>query len=197
MPSGKTHDRITFWSLPLAAGVAYAVTRHPMWTLLLAGGYLFGGLMFGPDLDIHSVQYKRWGYLRWIWLPYRASMPHRSPLSHGPILGTVLRLLYLGLWLGFLTLSAIALLNVMGFTGVTHASVGDAIERSLRQYLPEWMALLIGVELGAMSHSMSDWTNSTYKRVRKQGWSGFWPKRKVPKRSPRRSSGAARPRSKR
>ncbi len=29
--------------------------------------------MFGPDLDIYSVQFQRWGFLRWIWLPYQKS----------------------------------------------------------------------------------------------------------------------------
>ena len=95
MPSGITHDRITLWVLPWIAGICYALTRNGELTLIVAGGFLFSGLMFGPDLDIYSLQYKRWGILRVIWLPYRMMLPHRSLFSHGPIIGTCCRLLYL------------------------------------------------------------------------------------------------------
>jgi len=36
------------------------------------------------------------------------------------------------------------------------------------QYTAEWIAHL-GLELGAMSHSLSDWGGSAYKRFQKQG----------------------------
>lgn len=186
MPSGRTHDRITLWSLPLVAALTFGMTQRPDWTLIAAGGYLFGGLMFGPDLDIHSVQYKRWGWLRWIWLPYRASMSHRSVLSHGPILGTMLRVIYLTIWLGLFAMIAIGLANGLGMTAITQASAGDAIEQWLRQYPREGIALLVGIELGAMSHSISDWTGSTHKRLRKQGWSALKPRAKSQSRSRRR-----------
>ena len=89
MSSGQTHDRITFYSLPLVMLATLGVT-HSLWLMLWVGlGFLVGGLLLGPDLDIHSVQYKRWGWLRWIWLPYRGSMRHRSFWSHGPIIGKI------------------------------------------------------------------------------------------------------------
>lgn len=71
MPSGRTHDRITLWALPFVTGVAFWQTKSGHLTLLITGGFLFGGLMFGPDLDIYSRQYQRWGFLRFIWLPYQ------------------------------------------------------------------------------------------------------------------------------
>ena len=83
MPSGRTHDRITLWSLPLVMTLSFRATADILLTLIVSSGFLFGGFMFGPDLDIHSVQYRRWGWFRWIWLPYRGSMRHRSILSHG------------------------------------------------------------------------------------------------------------------
>ena len=55
--------------------------------------------MLGPDLDIHSIQYRRWGPLRWIWLPYQKALKHRSQLSHGPIIGTAVRVMYLSVWI--------------------------------------------------------------------------------------------------
>ena len=53
--------------------------------------------MFGPDLDIYSVQFKRWGYFKFIWLPYQKYLRHRSFFSHGFIIGTVIRSLYFSL----------------------------------------------------------------------------------------------------
>ena len=95
MPSGRIHDRITLWTLPWLATIAFWKTYSGNVTLLIVGGFLFGGLMFGPDLDIYSRHYKRWGWFRWVWLPYQKSLRHRSFLSHGPIIGTTLRLIYL------------------------------------------------------------------------------------------------------
>ena len=64
MPSGKTHDRITLWCLPWIGLLAMIATNHWGYTLLVAAGFVFAGLMFGPDLDVRSVQSKRWGWLR-------------------------------------------------------------------------------------------------------------------------------------
>ena len=88
MPSGITHDRITLWTLPWIVGITYGFTRNGEVTLILSGGFLFSGLMFGPDLDIHSIQYKRWGLFKGIWLPYRNLFRHRSLFSHGLIIGS-------------------------------------------------------------------------------------------------------------
>lgn len=178
MPSGRTHDKITLWSLPVVAAITFERTRHPGITLLLAGGYLFSGLMFGPDLDIYSRQYQRWGPLRWIWLPYRHSMRHRSVLSHGPLIGTVGRVIYLLMWIGvgglvLGGLSAIAYWVIgepqqwWGLVGQGSRSV-EHLGRSLQHHWPEWFALLVGLELGAMSHALSDWVGSAYKRRSRQ-----------------------------
>jgi uncharacterized metal-binding protein len=188
MPSGRTHDRITLWCLPIIAIATFAVTRNPLWTLVISGGFLFGGLMFGPDLDIHSVQYKRWGWLRWIWLPYRASMRHRSPLSHGPILGTALRIFYFTLWLVVFGLVAIAIANGLGYSRITHADLGDQIEQTLRRHAAEWGIFYIGLELGALSHYVSDTSLSTYKRVRKHGWSAVTQSSKPPNKRSNKST---------
>ncbi|EKQ67834.1 putative metal-binding protein [Leptolyngbyaceae cyanobacterium JSC-12] len=176
MPSGQTHDRITLWSLPLVAGVTFERTQNASLTLIVSGGYLFSGLMFGPDLDIHSRQYRRWGVLRWIWLPYRRSMRHRAFLSHGPIVGTVVRIVYLLGWVGA-CLAVIGLVSAIAYqlTGEFETwtqffqqywlLATESIGRSLRQHYSEWLALLIGLELGALSHSLSDWISSRYKRL--------------------------------
>ena len=94
MPSGKTHDAVTVilavptfvgaWGLSGSLGLATAATL----------AMLFGGFMFGPDLDIQSRQYTRWGVFRFLWLPYRMMFKHRSRWSHGIIFGTLIRVVY-------------------------------------------------------------------------------------------------------
>jgi len=175
MPSGKTHDRITLWSLPLVVGLALSITRDTALVLSTGGGFLLGGLMLGPDLDIHSIHFKRWGWFRWIWIPYRGSMRHRSPLSHGPIIGTVLRVVYLGTWLGIASLMVLAALNQAGQMGWTWTEIHQIVQRSLQQHSSQWLALAIGLELGALSHYAADWLVSTHKRSKSRGWKAVLP----------------------
>lgn len=169
MPSGRTHDRITVWTVPLVSGIAYFLTQSGKFALILAGGFLFSGLMFGPDLDIYSVQYKRWGWFRWIWIPYRSAIRHRSNLSHGLLIGTVLRLLYISLIILILSGMVAAIAYFFGY--VNFQSVINS-----QKPFPVWnqtytqalLALIIGLELGAMSHSISDWIGSAYKKNKTQ-----------------------------
>ncbi|MBE9008332.1 metal-binding protein [Fortiea sp. LEGE XX443] len=190
MPSGRTHDRITLWTLPFVAGVTFWQTRSSNVTLLVAGGFMFGGLMFGPDLDIYSRQYQRWGFLRWIWLPYQKSLRHRSFLSHGPIIGTTLRVIYLSCLLAIASFISLVIVEKLGNTAFNWQDLGKNVERSLVGYGTECLALFIGLEIGAMSHSLSDWGGSAYKRVQKKGIHGLIgtskaKKRKVSSSSPR------------
>lgn len=169
MPSGRTHDRITLWSLPLVAGLTFALTWSGNLTLLVLSGFLFSGLMFGPDLDIHSRQYIRWGWFRWIWIPYRKILHHRSIFSHGPIIGTALRVLYLASWLGVLGLVVIGLAQQLWGANWNWQFVAAVIRRSLSSHPHEWLAVCLGLELGAMSHSLSDWSGSTFKQLKRGG----------------------------
>lgn len=165
MPSGRTHDRLTWLLLPGVAVIAYGVTRNGSLTLAMSGAFLFSGLMFGPDLDIHSVQYKRWGWLRWLWLPYRKMLRHRSLVSHGFLVGTFFRLFYVGIFF-----SAIAFL-LLGFTIIIQLpgrwnllQIWPSILLFFKNYSKEAIVVLIGLEVGAMSHSLSDWVGSAIKR---------------------------------
>ncbi|WP_088239509.1 metal-binding protein [Calothrix rhizosoleniae] len=182
MPSGRTHDRITLWALPWIAGLAFWQTRSSNITLLIAGGFLFGGLMFGPDLDIYSRHYQRWGWFRWIWLPYQKSLRHRSFLSHGPIIGTTLRVIYLCCVVGSFTLLMLLIIQKLLNLQWNWQITGESMGRSLIFYATEFMALFLGMELGAMSHSLSDWSGSAYKRFKKKGIAGVLPSGKIKKR---------------
>lgn len=166
MPSGKTHDRITLWGLPLITGITFAQTRSSNLTLIVSGAFLFSGLMFGPDLDLYSVQFKRWGYLRWIWIPYQKTLRHRSLLSHGVIIGTTLRVLYLSCWLAVISICILGIVQV--FWGINYTQQLWALLLRALQYPNGWIALLLGLEIGAVSHIVSDWCGSAYKRAARQ-----------------------------
>lgn len=167
MPSGRTHDRITWTCLPLILILGLLLTQQLSLTLVIGASFLFGGLMFGPDLDVRSRQSRRWGIFGWIWRPYRGWLRHRSWLSHGPIAGTLLRLVILSLWLLLLTLLGLEIAHRLGWAAITWGQLGQAIGHTLWHHRGIWLALFIGLELGAMSHSLSDWLVSSWKRASK------------------------------
>jgi uncharacterized metal-binding protein len=165
MPSGMTHDRITLWTLPWVASISYGLTRNGDLTLLVSGGFLFSGLMFGPDLDINSIQLQRWGLLRGIWLPYRKLLRHRSLFSHGPIIGTCIRVLYLLIFVAGIAIFIVAIAQVLlGFSWNWQDFVAEKFYLLTHHRDRETMALFMGLELGAMSHSISDWIGSNSKK---------------------------------
>jgi uncharacterized metal-binding protein len=164
MAAGLTHDRITKICLPLVAISGWVLTRRVELTIGLAASFLFSGLMFGPDLDIHSVQTQRWGWFQWLWQPYRKLVPHRSLLSHGPILGTLGRVLYLGLW--------VALVLSVGHFGRQWLGFSPRQEQQFLVMSRQWAidhgpllwTMLLGLELGAMSHYVADLISSASKK---------------------------------
>lgn len=106
MPNGTVHSTTTV--LLGLAGAAFMVNNgQPAGpTLTLAAGVL-AGLVLTPDLDIDegciSDRYVRrsvgpigGGLWALYWMPYSRLIPHRSPLSHLPVLGTAIRLVYAG-----------------------------------------------------------------------------------------------------
>lgn len=115
MSSGRTHAAVT---LIASTGSAFLLYRYG-WPSGQAVAFCVGGLvglLVNPDLDVNNgsisqrMVRKSAGCLPGLiwagfWHPYALLIRHRSPLSHWPILGTVLRLTYLVLighlvWLG-------------------------------------------------------------------------------------------------
>src|SRR3954467_10886384 len=94
MPSGKTHDLVTLALAAPTFAAAWGLTGSLTLSAAATVAMIFGGLMFGPDLDIQSRQYTRWGVFRFLWFPYKAAFRHRSRWSHGIVFGTLIRVLY-------------------------------------------------------------------------------------------------------
>ena len=169
MPSGRTHDRITLISLPPLAVLGFILTGRGEWILWFSGAYLFSGLMFGPDLDIYSLQYKRWGLIRWIWLPYQSCLRHRSFFSHGFMVGTIIRVIYLLSIVLIVAIFVIAIAqSILGFDWNWHTFVQTQFNLIKNQYVEVAIARFMGLELGAMSHILSDYLVSYLKKSHKK-----------------------------
>jgi uncharacterized metal-binding protein len=162
MPSGKTHDAITIILAAPTFMAAWGLTGKLALAFLATGAMLFGGFMFGPDLDIQSRQYTRWGIFRFIWLPYRMVFRHRSRWSHGIIFGTLIRVLYFTIVLALLVSASVYLRAMLAhgpapsFDEITQA--WRAIETSVRQNTGDHvlLAVLGGLWWGAASHTLTD-----------------------------------------
>ncbi|MBK6749281.1 MAG: metal-binding protein [Pyrinomonadaceae bacterium] len=172
MPSGRTHDAITFLLAIPATVAAYTVTRDIWSAATLGVAFLFGGLMFGPDLDTVSRQYSRWHFFRFLWFPYRSFFDHRSRFSHGLIFGSLIRVVY---FMGVLTLATYVL--ALAWTGMSDDSVPD-----IRDFAIAWRLVgefvrtnlgdgffplsFVGLWLGAASHTFTDMAGSFVKTGR-------------------------------
>jgi len=114
MADGRTHALATeTLAAFLFAGQAVSGTIQGEalpFTLLFGSALSLGalvGLILTPDLDVDAGSFSEdevrelspFGENFWwiYWFPYRRLVPHRSPLSHWPVIGTLGRLLYLSL----------------------------------------------------------------------------------------------------
>jgi uncharacterized metal-binding protein len=139
MPNGRTHDIITAVTAPVVAGVTYYLTKDIKITAIIFGLFLFSSLMFNGDLDIDSRPYNRWWVLKMIWIPYQLMFEHRSIFTHGLIIGTIIRILYI---------SAIPF-TICAFKGQTQVLTNITTLHTI-------IIIFIGLELGSAVHTISD-----------------------------------------
>lgn len=136
MPNGKTHDKITGLITLIITPVIFIVFGLNLSSTILIVSFLFSALMFNGDLDTNSRPYNRWWVLKMIWIPYQLMFTHRSIYTHGFIIGTFIRVLY------------ITIIPIIFF----YDNIIGIIEYN---YL-EIIIVLIGLELGSMSHTIAD-----------------------------------------
>lgn len=172
MPSGKIHDAVTFLFVAPTFAATWLVTENIPLAIVVTAAFTFGGLMFGPDLDTHSKQYTRWGFLCYLWYPYQVFFKHRSRWSHGLIFGTLLRIIY---FMGALTLLSFLpvfllawhaggeLPDLMEFTKVW-TSIGSYVRGDLGENA--FFCAFVGLWLGAASHTLTDMAGSFIKHGR-------------------------------
>jgi uncharacterized metal-binding protein len=140
MPDARDHSLLTVL-FAIAGGISASIHYELKYVAIAVVCMLLGDLFLSPDLDanVGSRAYRLWGPLRFIWWPYKTYIPHRSAVSHYPVIGTAGRLLYLGL-LGYLV-SMIA---------------GHDLIAVLSAFQPETIAALAGFEAANSLHYLAD-----------------------------------------
>lgn len=176
MPNAAGHDAITLALTPVAFIAPLHLADADISTAAVcAGCLLFAGLMFGPDLDLDSRPFKRWGPLRVLWWPYQKALPHRHPVSHGIVISTPIRILYFHLAFG-----AAALLAIWGYCWFTEGARPDfkGDVSTFTQYtLNFWQSVpwsyrlwgFIGLWAGGASHTLADVIWSAIKPSKRRG----------------------------
>jgi uncharacterized metal-binding protein len=140
MPNARDHSLLTAIAcLSIGASAAWFVEWYHLGIAIAAA--LLGDLFLSPDLDHDSgsLSYRAWGPLRFIWYPYMKLVPHRSAVSHFPLLGTVGRVLYLGV-----PIYVIALL------------CGHDLRWLALDPHPATVAILVGLEISNSLHFIAD-----------------------------------------
>ena len=105
MPNGITHFRTTLAILPVATIVTFAKTNDIGISMAIGAGCLVGTLV-SCDLDVDGGNYSYYlvrrvtgniGSFLWgvFWWPYAVVVPHRSTISHFPVISTIIRATYL------------------------------------------------------------------------------------------------------
>lgn len=105
MPAGKAHATTsTLTAAAIATCVLLPGVDRQVVTAVSLG--CLSGVLLSPDLDVDNgyIGFKlakryfgsifKWIW-KWIWWPYAKLVPHRSHISHIPVVGTAVRLLYL------------------------------------------------------------------------------------------------------
>lgn len=107
MPSGRVHlvASLVTTSLAVVGYIVYPIVG--LKTAALIGAGMVAGMLVTPDLDVdHRTHEETLMYrvpiigplfgILWqtYWTPYALVIPHRSWLSHGPLISTALRMVY-------------------------------------------------------------------------------------------------------
>lgn len=96
MPDYNTHrvfNYLTFLVISVLLFKLQVVITDMKLFLALGAGFYIGTDFITPDLDIESKAIKRWGRLKFIWLPYKWLFKHGQS-SHNILYGAVVRIMY-------------------------------------------------------------------------------------------------------
>jgi len=171
MPRARTHDLITLIIAPPTYVGVYYLTKSTDLALITTLAALFSGLMFGPDLDLQSKQYARWGPVGFLWWPYRFIFRHRSRLSHGILLGTAIRVIYFAAMLLLLAAATIFILQLISGEPSQAIGLRSVIRRvwqTLRSIDKRYLtAAFFGLWWGAASHTLTDWVWSVWTNTKR------------------------------
>lgn len=182
MPDGWVHQNATISVATTLATTALlqAVGINHEWahTAQIAGGSLIG-IVLSPDLDIDKgfLAFKEMertvpvlGWLvsktfRLYWMPYSLAIPHRATFSHGPILSTLIRLVYLSPLIGVLTyFGQLAAWDWFGF------SLWDYVVADPWRFWSAIIRIVIGLILADTCHFALDWAHGQHGKENRDGY---------------------------
>ena len=149
MTSGQKHDKATIYlcvPFALLTGILFGKFSG----IIAGAAFIVSGLWLSPDLDIYSKSLKRWGILKFVWFPYRKMIGHRSYLSHGPFIGSAIRITYI-------LLIAYAVQIIFQFLGIDirFISISQLIEL-IEKFPKQIFSIIIGIEASAWLHIFLD-----------------------------------------
>ena len=172
--NGRAHATASAVSSVPAGIVVGAIAEDPR-AGLWAGAGCIAGILLTPDLDQEGYSaleiegVKALGPLGYLWLalwwPYAKAIPHRSFWSHGPLVGTLGRLLWLllvgpalvGLAMGggflfwrWINKDPVSPLQAMDVVRKTY----QALVPDLRQ--PHWFPVFLGLSVSDLLHFLMD-----------------------------------------
>lgn len=157
MPSGKTHDKIAFLSLIPTFYGTYILTTSVGIASTITLSTIVAALLLSPDLDTSSQAYYRWGFLRFIWYPYRFCIPHRSKLSHSFILAPLIKIFYL-IGVYFIVYMLVSAFFIDSYTFL-HLDMPF-----IMSHLNYFSAAFMGIIWANAQHLMADYAVSKWKR---------------------------------
>jgi len=95
MSTGKQHELRNLVTIAILSFIIFmfiAVDYSQFyWLFWLPVGFVFTTFYASSDFD----QERKHGFMAWYWRPFAKLVPHRSPLSHWPGLGTIIKDIYL------------------------------------------------------------------------------------------------------
>jgi len=131
MPKGNVH-RITTLAIASISGIVLAKTGTlPLDQAIAFASGCSAGILLTPDLDLiagsdgQNMARRAFGRpvaaaWRIFWLPYSIFIRHRSSFSHGPIIGTIIRLLYVSIPIGLILFGISRLVSLPATPIFTH-----------------------------------------------------------------------------
>lgn len=137
MATGKQHAEALQLAAVPAGLLALYITSEVETAVAVAIGVL-AGIIIDPDLDMVQPTRSEWqmrqalgliGHVwAWYWLPYAWLVPHRSWISHKPVIGTAIRVSYLLILpLIFVPTLAQLVANKYFFVGLIGLATADTI----------------------------------------------------------------------
>lgn len=168
LAAGKTHDKITVIMTPFIASFFLFINMIFLedlgsslaFTILGLSVYMFGGYMFSGDLDIKSREFRRWGYLKFIWIPYQKLFEHRSVFTHGFILGPIIRILYVSI----IPITISSLLYSFSIINISTPEMLKLVFNFILKNKILFGNMALALFLGSGLHTITDMIYSYFKR---------------------------------